>query len=200
MRLAPVDSAIDSCGVRPLREAESVVSRLVTWTLTVTGWSVLGCVIGVALDRVLWSVSFDYLYSPQEFARKFGGWSLAIGTVVGAASTTGRQEPQSRFSIVLSMGLALFLAIAGAIVWALTAHRGFLQFDASALGVGLAPSGRVRFCRGLWQGAIAGYGLGAMFALIRIRRGPRIGTEPSHSPIRSRRNEPVCPSITVGAE
>jgi hypothetical protein len=132
------------------------------WVLSCVVWWGLGWAIGGILDAVLWQFSFNYLYSPQEFVRRFSLWSVAAATIVAAAATTGRGSPARLFSILRLAGLCALLTLTLAIAWGGGAAW-FAETESNSAAVAhLAPLRRVRFCTGLWKGAVLGFGVGTL--------------------------------------
>jgi hypothetical protein len=138
--------------------------RCLLWAFSCVVWWGLGWAIGWMLDAVLWQVSFNYLYSPQEFVRRFSSWSFAAATIVAAATTTGRGSPANFSSILRLAGLCALLALTLAIVCGGGAAWFAETEPNSATALHLAPLRRVRFCTGLWEGAAWGFGVGTLFA------------------------------------
>ena len=144
------------------------------WVFSCVVWWGMGWAIGWILDAVLWQVSFNYLYSPHEFVRRFWSWSLAAATITAAVATTGRHPVAGVVPVLRSASLCFLITCLVAVAWACGAAAFTSSEPTSSAAAQLAPLRRVNFCQGLWLGAAWGFAAGTVGAVVYLhwhRRG-----------------------------
>jgi hypothetical protein len=138
------------------------VTRGTTWILTITAFVTAGWVVGQLLDAVLWHISWDYVYRPEQFTEGGVRWGAWLGTVAAATATVGTPPHAKHWSVVVAFLMAALATLIGA---ALTAGTGAAMVKLDLIQPAnntLIPTARIWFCEGLWRGAAAGALLGTV--------------------------------------
>lgn len=126
------------------------------WFYSVLLFLGLSTLAGSLYDRILWELSYDYVF-PDDYARDLGiRWSTTLGSFVASMICYGRKPlPSYRWVaglVVSSIALTVCLSVVAAM-----AAWGVVKMD-PWLPVGLpeAPLSRLAFCNYLVLGAKLG--------------------------------------------
>jgi hypothetical protein len=131
--------------------------------LTIVAFLTAGWVAGQLLDTILWHISWDYVYRPEQFTEAAVRWSLLMGTIAAATATVGAHPSAGHGSVARALTLVCVATAAGAALLAATGTA-LVQWELiQTSGVTLIPPARVWFCEGLWRGAAAGALVGTVF-------------------------------------
>jgi hypothetical protein len=158
------------------QRTDGLCHRGAQWIIVVVTWCVLGSVIGWGLDRLLWRLSFNYVYPPNEFLRWFTKQSIAAGVIVAAMVTTGRIPVAPLAQVLRDALLCGLISLMLGVAWGVGAT--WLIERTPLSSEYLTPMRRVTFCSGLWRGPAAGFWLGTVGLAVRLLRfRHRLGQE-----------------------
>lgn len=135
------------------------MNRLLVWTITLITCLISRVVADRGLDEVLWHASFDYVHPQYSFSEGSLLSGVIAATIAAALVSAGQRRPASLKESLIPAAASLLAGLIAGFAWA-----GF-QFALSRFAPAdsnqwLAPRGRVWFCDGLINGAVAGRWLG----------------------------------------
>ena len=149
------------------------MNRLVVWIIALFTCLISKMAADRGLDEILWHASFDYVYPQYSFSDGSMLSGLFSGTIAAALVSAGRRRPASLKESLIPAAASLFAGLVAGLTWA-GIQFALSRFAPDDSNQWLAPRGRVWFCEGLVNGAVAGRWLGliagGLFVWCRRRR------------------------------
>ncbi len=143
------------------------MNRLWTWLICVVSYVVLGGLVGVSLDSLMFRISNDYVFNPGELTFKSLHLSFWLGTIYAAGCTLGENHISSLSGLLGALVATSYAFFAGIIVAGIKYSFAKLR---SETVLGLAPIPRIAFCEGLVWGVTIGAILGTVVVIYYQRK------------------------------